>query len=60
MFYISILEQNIIKKRQINKFLILEFKADNDKKYELETIYNSAVYTKKVDKYLPRLYYLVK
>lgn len=37
MFNILWLEQDIIKKRQINKFLP-EFKMDNIKNYELEAI----------------------
>ena len=36
-----------------------EFKADNNKEYEVEAICNSAVYAKKVDRHLSELYYLV-
>ena len=44
----------------MNKFLpVQEFEAGNNKKYEIKVIQNSAIYAKKVDKYLPRLYYLV-
>lgn len=60
MFYRSLLEQNIIKKRRINDFLsILEFTAGNDKEYKVETIQNSTVYIKKADGYLSGLYHLV-
>ena len=38
---------------------MLEFKPGNDKKYEMEAIWDSAVYTKEVDGHLPELYYLV-
>ena len=31
----------------------------NDKKYKVETMRGSAVYAKKTDKHLPKLYYLV-
>lgn len=43
---------------QINKFMP-EFETNNDKKYKLETIWDSAVYAKKIDKELPELHYLV-
>lgn len=36
-----------------------EFKASNDKEYELEIIWDSVVYTKEVDRHLLRLYNLV-
>lgn len=36
-----------------------EFKMGNNKKYKIEVIQNSAVYTKEIDRYLLRLYYLV-
>ena len=35
MFHVSLLEQNIIKKRLINKF-VPEFEAGNNKKYKSE------------------------
>ena len=44
----------------MNEFVeILEFKMGDDKKYKVEAIQNSAVYAKKADGHLPRLYYLV-
>lgn len=36
-----------------------DFKTNNSKKYKMEIIQNSIVYIKKVESYLPRLYYLV-
>ena len=57
MFYVSLLEQDITKKER--EFLMPEFKLDNNKDCKLEAIRDSAVYTKKADGYLPRLYYLV-
>ena len=39
---------------------MLEFEPSNDdNKYEVEAIQDSAVYAKEVDGYLPGLYYLV-
>ena len=39
--------------------LELEFDAGDDKKYKIEAIKNSAVYTKEVEGHLTGLYYLV-
>lgn len=43
----------------MSKFLVPKFEAGNNKKYEVEAIQDSAVYTKKASKYLPELYYLI-
>ena len=44
----------------MNKFLpVPEFEISNDKKYKVEAIRDSAVYTKEVDGHLLGLYYLV-
>ena len=44
----------------MNKFLLVsEFGFGNDKKYKIKAIKDSAVYTKKTSRHLPRLYYLV-
>ena len=43
----------------MNEFLVPEFEAGDDKKYEVKAIRDSAVYTKKEDEHLPELYYLV-
>ena len=53
----SLLEQDIGKKGR--EFLVPEFELGNDKKYELETIWDSVVYAKEADRHLPGLYYLV-
>ena len=38
----------------------LEFKVNNNKKYKIESIWDSAVYAKKLEAgHLPKLYYLV-
>ena len=36
-----------------------EFEPGNDKEYKVEAIWNSAVYAKEIDRYLPELYYLI-
>lgn len=36
-----------------------EFEVSNNKKYEIEAIQNSAIYTKKINRYLSGLYYLI-
>lgn len=36
-----------------------QFKIDNDKKYKMEAICDSAVYGKEANKHLPKLYYVV-
>ena len=59
MFYVSLLEQGTTKKRQMNKFAVLEFDKGNDKEYEGEAIQDSVVYAKEVDRHLSGLYYLV-
>lgn len=38
---------------------LLEFEINNNKKYKVEAIQDSKVYTKKQDRYLPELYNLV-
>ena len=43
----------------MNEFLVLKFKAGNDKKYEVEAIQDNVIDAKKINKHLPRLYYLV-
>lgn len=56
----SLPEQDTIKKGRMNEILpVLEFEVSNNKEYKVEVIQNSTVYTKKVDKHLLGLYYLV-
>lgn len=43
----------------MNKFfLIPKFEASNDKKYKVKPICDNAIYVKKADRHLPKLYYL--
>lgn len=57
--------QNVIAEaryhqEKVSKKNIIKFKANNNKEYKLEAIYNSTVYIKKsVLGYLPGFYYLV-
>ena len=59
MFHVSLLKHDITRKRRMNEFSALEFEPDDNKKYEVEAIQDSAVYAKEVDGYLSGLYYLV-
>ena len=61
VFHVSLLEQDTTKKGQVNDMqLDLEFKAGDDKEYEVDGIQDSAVYTKELATgQLPGLYYLV-
>ena len=44
----------------MNKFAeVSEFKTGDDKIYEVEAIWDNAVYAKEADRYLLGLYYLV-
>lgn len=58
----SLLKQNIIRKRQVNELLELKLELDNtreDKEYKVDTIKNNAVYAKVIGGQLPELYYQV-
>ena len=55
----SLLEQDSTRMERINKFPALEFEPGNDKEYEVETIQESAVYSKEENGHLLGLYYLV-
>ena len=63
VFHVSLLEQDTIRKGQVDKKVReIEFDAsDNDsEEYEVEVICDSTVYTKKLESgYLPSLHYLV-
>ena len=59
VFYVSLLESDITKKKGMNKFSVPEFEPGDDKEYEVEAIRDSAVYAKEADGHLPGLYYLV-
>ncbi len=60
----SLLEQDITRKRQVDKALLetekdLEFKAEGDKEYEVKAIIDSIVYGQQANDQIPGLYYLV-
>ena len=57
VFHLSLPEQNTTKKGQVND-MQLEFKADEDKKYEVNDIWNSTVYIRESVGQLLGLYYL--
>ena len=60
VFHVSLLEQDITKKKRVNDTqLDFESKASNNKKYEVNSIWDSAVYAKELAGQLPELYYLV-
>ena len=59
MFYVSLLEQDTIKKERVKKILELDA-GNNSKEYEVEAIRDSAVYANKSESgHLLGLYYLV-
>lgn len=48
MFHVLLLEQDIIKKRRINKFLLVpKFEVGDNKEYKMKAIQDNIVYTKK-------------
>lgn len=57
----SLLEQNITRKKQVNELLELEPKLNiaKNKEYKIETTKDSIVYTSEEKRDLPRLYYLL-
>ena len=61
VFYVSLLEQDTTRKEQIDENVTeLEFDAGDNKKYKIEAIWDSAIYTMKLELgNLPGLYYLV-
>ena len=54
----SLLEQDIIRKRRVNK-KVIELETGKSKEYKVEAIWNNAVYARKSKSHLPRLYYLI-
>ncbi len=60
-FYVSLLEQNTTKKRQVNNTLpeSEKFEAGDNKEFEIEAIIYSTVNGKKINNQIPNLYYLV-
>ena len=60
VFYVSLLQQDITRKRQVDDKNAAELDAGyKSGEYEVEAIRESAVYAKKADGHLSRLYYLV-
>lgn len=64
IFHISLLEQNIIRKGQVNQNnAILEpenkFEAETSKKYEVTFIINGIIYRKRAENQFPHINYLV-
>ena len=62
VFHMSLLEQNTTRKRRVDLNNIAELDANNNKddKYEIETIWDSAVFMKESKLVcLLKLYYLV-
>ena len=59
VFYVSLLEQYIIRKGRMNEFSAPEFELGDDKKYKVEAIQESIVYVKEANGHLLGLYYLV-
>ena len=66
MYHVSLLEQDIIRKKRINnqanQALLVskrEFEAKNNKKYKIEAIINDIIYGHKAKNYLLGIYYLV-
>ena len=58
VFHISLLEQDTTKKGRVND-MQLEFEAGNDKKYEVDGIWDSTVYVRESARQLLELYYLI-
>lgn len=55
------LKQDIFRKQQMDKKVIKLDTGGNSKKYQVEDIWNSGIYTNKLELgKLPGLYYLVK
>ena len=62
IFYTSLLKQDTIGKKQVDKNNIRKLDINNNEssKYKIKAVWNSAVYAKKSESdYLPGLYYLV-
>ncbi len=64
IFHVSLLEQDIRKKRQVDNTLPepekdLKFEAGENKEYEVKTIIDSMVYSQQANNKIPGFYYLV-
>ena len=59
IFHVSLLEQDTTRKERVKKVPELDA-SDDSKEYEVEAIWDSAVYTMELESdHLPKLYYLV-
>ena len=58
VFYVSLLEQDITKKKRVKKVPELD-SSDNSEQYKIEGIWDSAVYARELEGHLLGLYYLV-
>lgn len=60
MFHVLLLKQGNTKKRQADRELEMELKSGDNIEYEVETIWDSAIYAQElVAGHLPDLYYLI-
>ena len=62
IFYILLLKQDTTRKKRMNEIFSEsepEFDIGDNKKYKIKVIRDIAVYTKKVERHLLGLYYLV-
>ena len=60
VFHVLLLKQDTTKKGQMNDTqLDFKFETGDNKKYEVDSIQDSAVYAKESAEQLPELYYLV-
>ena len=63
LFHISLLEQNITNKRQVDKQALpklkRKFEVGNKKEYKLEAVIDNTVYSHAVETHLLCFYYLV-
>ena len=56
----SLLEKDTTKKKRVDENTIKLDAGDDSGEYEVEVIWDSAVYAKEVDEYLLRLYYMLE
>ena len=59
VFYMSLLEHDTTRKERVKKVLELNIDNEGRKDYEVEAIWDSAVYARELKGHLPGLYYLV-
>ena len=55
----SLFEQDNTRKKQVDENNATKLDASNSKEYKVEIIWDSAVYTKESEGYLPGFYYLL-